>query len=332
MWKKSAFIFLGICTGSLFVFFFSRIFQSRTFLTSATNQPIQYTHRIYDPVSFETLSTTPFYPQPFSELKKLEVTEKYRSSIVSFPTISGNVSAVLYVPQGKGPFPVIVLLRGYVDKDKYVSGTGTKRAAMYFAEKGYLTISPDFLGFGLSDPEPNDTMMARFEKPRTVLQLLASLSSIELADPKNVGIWAHSNGGQIAISVLEISKQAYPTTLWAPVSEAFPQSILQYVDELDDKGAYLKSELEKFALTYTYEDFDIGAHLDSIQTNLQVHQGVEDEEVPVNWSDTFVKNMKDRTQKVEYYTYPRENHNFTRGSVNTLLERDLIFFERNLRK
>ncbi len=53
----------------------------------------------------------------------------------------------LTIPVGEGKFPIILMLRGYVDQEIYETGIGTKNAANYFSANGYITVAPDFLGY-----------------------------------------------------------------------------------------------------------------------------------------------------------------------------------------
>ena len=148
---------------------------------------------------------------------------------------------------------------------------------------------------------------------------------------QKIGIWGHSNGGQIALSVLEISRKAYPTTLWAPVTMKFPDSILQFVDELPDKGAYLKGQLDIFHERYADIDYSIDQFLGDITAPLQLHQGTKDESVPVSWSLAFVEKLKALKKPVTYFQYEGESHNFDRGQWLLVVQRDLAFFVQQLK-
>ena len=83
-----------------------------------------------------------------------------------------------------------------------------------------------------------------------MLSILESLDSIKEWDEENIFFWGHSNGGQVALTILEITGKDYPTTLWAPVTKPFPYSILYYTDESEDKGKYIRRELSRFENLY----------------------------------------------------------------------------------
>lgn len=288
-------------------------------------------HRILDKYSFSRLQSRAYQPTKIILERVITKKPEYTAYLFSFFSDGKRVTGQLNLPTISGKKPVIVMIRGFVDKDQYKTGVGTRPAAEHFAQHGYITIAPDFLGYGESDQESYDVFESRFEKPVTVLNLLASIPTLPQSDPKKIGIWGHSNGGQIAISVLEISKQSYPTTLWAPVTMKFPDSILQFADELPDQGAYLKGQLDIFHERYADADYSIDQYLNDIAAPLQLHQGTKDESVPVSWSLSFVEKLKALKKPVTYFQYEGEDHNFDRGKWSLVVQRDLAFFEQHLK-
>ncbi|NLJ48022.1 MAG: prolyl oligopeptidase family serine peptidase, partial [Candidatus Atribacteria bacterium] len=144
-------------------------------------------------------------------------------------------------------------------------------------------------------------------------------------DSSRIYMWAHSNGGQIALSVLEISQAKIPTTLWAPVSKPFPYSILYYTDEFDDYCKALLLELAKLEQDYDVNNFSISEYVDRIKAPIAIRQGTADIEVPLQWSDELVQNLKDHKIEVEYNVYPAADHNML-GSWEKAIERDIRFF------
>ena len=58
---------------------------------------------------------------------------------------------------------------------------GTKRVGEYFAENGYITLAPDFLGYGGSDSESENIFESRFQTYTTTLTLLTNVSKENLS-------------------------------------------------------------------------------------------------------------------------------------------------------
>lgn len=279
--------------------------------------------------SFESLRRKVFIGSEIKLEKVIAKETTYTSYLFSFKSEGKRVTGMANLPlrQAQG---VVVMLRGYADDQIYFTGLGTRKAAGVFVEHGFITLAPDFLGFGGSDEASADILEARFERPVTVLNLLASVKTLPQVDPQKIVLWGHSNGGQIALSVLEISQKPTPTTLWAPVTRGFPESVLSFIGELDDKGLKVKRAIDDFLKIYDQKQYSVDNYFGDIQAPLQLHQGTADPLVSVEWSDQFVSKMQKLNKTITYYKYPGNDHNLAQ-SWNLVVERDLEFFRRNLR-
>ena len=246
---------------------------------SSPNPISQVKPRPLDKYSIENLSKAKIEAAKIEIGESLKEDKDFTSYLVSFsldPTLTNKekkkVTGLINIPKGDGPFPLVVMFRGYVDQEIYKTGAGTQRAGEYFARNGYLTIAPDFLGYAGSDSEAGNIFETRFQTYTTALTLLSSLQSVKQWNGKDIFIWGHSNGGQIALTVLEVTGAAYPTVLWAPVSKPFPYSILYYTDESEDRGKLIRRELAEFEQTYDPDLYAIDLNYDRVKAPLQLHQ------------------------------------------------------------
>lgn len=349
------------------------------------------------PYTIPNLAHYPYQASPEVTLEKiLSKTESYTSYLFFYTTGGKKISGQINIPAPNiggvldDPLPSIILIRGWVAPENYQTGVGTKNAAASFASQGYITVSPDFLGYGESDPEPEDSWESRFVKPIQVIELIqtlqthpkisfqslpeldkksvpASLSDVTL-DPKRIGMWAHSNGGQIALTSLEVLSQTnpsappIPTTLWAPVTAPFPYSLLFFSDENEDEGKTARKWISLFEENYDAFDFSLTQHLDRLTGPLQLHHGTADEAALMAWSDEFIQKIElenkrrlnakllspeqdasktatstensapELTEPIDltYFTYPNADHNLQPG-WNTAIQRDIAFFDTFLR-
>ncbi|MBP7842521.1 hypothetical protein KA017_00800 [Candidatus Woesebacteria bacterium] len=242
--------------------------------------------------------------------KILTEEESYTSFLFSYTTLGRKMTGQLNIPDAITANPdqdkkAIILLRGYVPAEIYTTGVGTKNAAAALAQAGYITIAPDFFGFGDSDPEPENTWAARFEKPITVVELIKSIETngiplnlesertnntldLDVTKISNIGLWAHSNGGQIALTTLEILRKPIPTTLWAPVTAPFPYSVLYFSDELEDEGKEQRKWISLFEEDYDVFEFSLTKHLDSLTGPIQIQHGTADDAALIFWSQEFI--------------------------------------------
>ena len=296
--------------------------------------------RILDKYSIETLKIRSYPGQKIEIGEIISKEDEFGTRNFKFASDGKTVTGLINLPKDTpSPNPVIILLRGYVDREIYIPGTGSKKVAEAFASAGLITLSPDFLGYGQSSSPSAYPLEERFETYTTAVNLLKSVTNLNeaflksgipnKADIGKIGIWGHSNGGHIALALLEISGVNFPTVLWAPVSRSFPYSILFYSDEFEDEGRSLRKVLSDFEKDYDSNKYSITKYLDEIAAPIQLHQGEEDREVPRYWSDEFAEILKVKNKKIDYYVYPGENHNFQQGSWNTAVQRSVNFYRQH---
>jgi len=286
----------------------------------------------YSQLAFDVLAQKSFPSGEIKLGKVLSKEEKYTSYIFTYQSDGKTISGMVNLPKGGGKFPVIILLRGYADKTYYHTGLGTERSANFLAENGFLTLAPDFLGYAYSDLEDEDILKARFYRPVEVLSLLSAVSNLPSADSSRIGLWGHSNGAQVALSVLEITGKNYPTSLWAPVSLDFPECLLTYLGEEEEVGNPVKEKVDLFLRSNDPKQFSISPYFDKIKASFLVHQGTVDELIQMQWTEDLVKNLEKQGNEVNFYKYKGENHNFNwyKTTGDTLRQRDLEFFRKNL--
>ena len=326
-------IVLLVCVG-VAGYFLGNLGQSQTSLPT----PSFINPRTFDKYTILNLANAKIEGSQIALGEKLSETSLYTSYLFSFRVdadLDGrapkSVTGLINIPAGNGPFPLIVMFRGYVDQKTYATGAGSKRAGEFFAQNGFITIAPDFLGYAASDKEAENIFESRFQTYVTALSLIQSLGSISSWDQENIFIWGHSNGGQIALTFLEITQENFPTALWAPVSKPFPYSILYYTDDSDDRGKLIRSELAKFEDTYDVELYSITNYFDRIKSPIQLHQGTSDTSVPKAWSDELANQLKKLDLDFDYQLYPGADHNLN-PSWNTAVSNSLEFFQKHLRQ
>ncbi len=239
-----------------------------------------------------------------------------------------KMTGLINIPESNQRSPIVILLRGYVDQSIYQTGVGTKRVGEYFRDNGYITIAPDFLGYGGSSIESSNIFETRFQTYTTILTLLKSINKENFPswDEKNIFIWAHSNGGQIALTTLEVTEGSYPTVLWAPVTEGFPYSILFYTNESDDGGKYIRKELAKFEADYNTDDFNFVKYFDRINAPIEYHFGTNDDAISTEWRDRFLTKMKVLGKDITNHNHIGADHNMN-PLWNEAVKQSIDFFE-----
>lgn len=220
----------------------------------------------------------------------------YKDDLFYFKSDNKTVSGVINKPE-KSNGKTVVMLHGSASKEEYYPGFGTQKLAKFLTKNGFTTYAPDFFGYGESSPSAKDDFEDRFQTYTTTMDLIASLN-------KPVILWGHSNGGQIALSVLAITGQSYPTVLWNPVGKPFPYSILYFTDGYEDEGKWLRQATATFEQDYDVNKYSFDKYLSNIKAPILLQQGENDPWVPKSWSDDLAKKIN-----VKYIVYSGSDHN-----------------------
>lgn len=250
-------------------------------------------------------------------------TSDFQTREIFFTSNGKKISGMInYYPERSSLSKVIIMIRGYAEAAGYYPGSGSWAVADKLAEAGYTTISVDFLGFADSDPESTDMLEARFEKVESVLDLIESVKQLPWVDKNRIGIWAHSNGGQITLSVLEVTGAKYPTVLWAPMTQKFPDSVLSTIDE----GSLVKQAIDDFGKHYDVRRYAFENYYPWIQAPMLIQQGAADDQVKVEWQQSVVTELKSLGKQIELVIYPGDNHNLKKN-WDKAVERDVEWYK-----
>ena len=105
-----------------------------------------------------------------------------------------EIEGRLYLPEGDGPFPVIVLCCGlmqpYSDYEADAQG---------FVDNGYAAVVFSFIGYSDPDGEqPGDNGEVFLSETADLYAVMDSLDSLPGVDTANIYLWGHSFGGLVA--------------------------------------------------------------------------------------------------------------------------------------
>ncbi len=126
-----------------------------------------------------------------------------------------KLAGTLTVPEGKGPFPAVLLISGSGQQDRDESIFGHKPFALIadrLARDGIASLRTDDRGVGKTTG-PIGSLDTDIADAKAAFEWLAKQPEI---DPKRVGILGHSIGGTIAPIVATRSKVAFIVGLAAP--------------------------------------------------------------------------------------------------------------------
>ncbi len=130
--------------------------------------------------------------------KNMEVLQdEGRAKALRFYRGDVPVYGEIYLPEGEGPFPVIIISGGFG-----TSHYGYQSMAAYFAERGFAGVvyDPSEMGF-TGNPAQDYLDWTPLKEAADIEAIAAALSKLEYIDENNVFLWGHSMGGFVSAYV-----------------------------------------------------------------------------------------------------------------------------------
>jgi dipeptidyl aminopeptidase/acylaminoacyl peptidase len=279
-------------------------------------------------------------------------TAEFTQYYIAYPSDDLTITGMMYVPAGAGPFPLIVLLHGYYQREQYYSGADTWQTAEFLARQGYLTVAPDFRSWGDSE-----VGLSLFHTGLVIdtLNLLSALDSAPQADTSRIGMWGHSMGGGVTTKVLVVDDRVKAAVLYAPNSaddgdllgrwgpgclpgqsqaagdRCNPGEMIPVGTDEALLAAYFAAAADPIAL----QRFAPFYHLEEISVPVQIHIGTADGAVltqtPPEWSEKLYQALVAAGKEVEFFEYEGAGHYFEGEAWALFHERTLTFFDEELK-
>ncbi len=283
-------------------------------------------------------------------VETLAKTDTFTRYLISYPSDGLTITGILQVPvEGNAPFPVIVMNHGYFNRNDYISGDGTDRAAEYLNRHGYLTLSSDYRSWGASDIGPSFFYSGLVID---VVNLLNAIPSIPQADPDRVGVWGHSMGGGVTIRLLTLKTHIRAAVLYSTVSADNADLVARWgmgcIGDIT-KGEQLygcnssdiipdglpRGLIDAYQFAATYPDmlkaFSPFYHLDLVTVPVEINYGTADGKVysgtPPEWSKKLYQGFVDAGKDAQLFAYEGEGHSFFADQWVAFMERSARFFD-----
>jgi dipeptidyl aminopeptidase/acylaminoacyl peptidase len=280
------------------------------------------------PYSIESFRLRDYLPSTIKQVRVVQETPAFRSSVVSYQSDGLTLYALMNVPTSPEPlggYPVVIVNHGYIDPAIYTTERSYANTSAYFAQNGFLVLKPDYRDHDKSEGEARK-FFSRMDYAIDVAHLIASIPSLPQANPQKIFMYGHSMGGDITLRLTEMSHRITAATLWAPAVTTFPESHL-YFTRRNSAGEVLKSqqELDSTLSSSDYSAVSVLENLDYVTTPLIIHHGTHDESVPYSWGAELYNLLMNQGKSVTLYTYEGDNHDIA-GNWSTALSRDVAFF------
>lgn len=329
--KKGLIIFLGlVIIVGLGSFLFRKYHSNPHMSLSQLPSKIFFTPTPYNPLSIAAMRARSYPGSNIIIEQNLPDGSNYHQYLASYKSDGLKIYALLTVPMGEKPsngWPVILFNHGYIPPEQYQTFPQSGQYASYypvFAQAGYIVFKPDYRGNANSEGQPEGA----YYSPAYAIDDLNALTSIKNykdVNPNKIGVWAHSMGGNITLRDLVIdTRDIKAAVIWGGVVGSYNdlmnnwQKKVPYVPstrELAQRNNYRSNLVTHWGTPISNPTFwnsmDPTLFVNDITAPIQLDAGESDEEVPVAFSQSLFDKLTKLGKKVEFYTYPEDNHNIS---------------------
>lgn len=241
-----------------------------------------------------------------------------------------EVTGLVNIPIGEGPFPVAIVLHGGITQSAYEQGAGSAIHANLLAENGYVAFMPDYQTY--NETEGSGSPL-KIPWAVDIMHLIDVIPDLPQADPERIGIMGHSRGGGIATHLMVISEDVDATVLYASLH--VDQDVVwdQYNFVFNVEWPQLDAQTWGSPETNPegYVMVSPGSYLDLVSAPVQIHHGDQDFTTPLSWAIELERRLDVIGKDVELFEYPGGLHTFGESDHQLMMSRVVTFFNEEVR-
>lgn len=275
----------------------------------------------FNVVHIPTLRRTRFDGGSLRVRARLWETPGHRKHRISYRSAGRRVTGVISIPQGAGPFPVLVAAHGYADTRTYVSGRGLEREHAYLADAGYVVVETDYRNHGGSGREARGRTVPR---PRGYAEDLINLvravraARLPYVDTGRLALLGRSMGGGVVLNALAARPRlADAVVLYSPLSARAADNYRRFVVGRAGHRRLARQVRAAYGTPRTrpafWRQISASSYLHRIRVPVQIHHGLADDVTLARWSRRTARRLADLGTPVDLRLYPGEDHRFSTG-------------------
>ncbi len=224
---------------------------------------------------------------------------------MSWPSGGQTMTGTISIPDGSGPFPVVVVNHGFIPSTRYYPGADSGIYGDPMAAHGFIAVAPNYPGYAGSGTGPG-SMPQMVAAAVTVMDLVGSLSTLPQADPTRVAMVGHSFGGGVGQIVMVVDPRVKAFALYGPVSSDMRDSARKWWLRSGSQAPLgdPDSEPEGYAHISPRNYFDFA------RAPALILQGTLDEDIPAEWTISTVEILQSADRRVRLVWFPGAYHNF----------------------
>ena len=295
-----------------------------------------------DPVSMQALIDQRYDGRDLRRGRLLRDQGSYKRYAVTYRGDGEKISGIMNLPDGKGPFRVVVLNHGYIDPDTYWSGQGMPREQDTLARRGFAVLHVDYRDHaGSSDDDGGvDGTDHALRLPYVVDTINAvkavKASGWDVLDTDHVGWFGRSMGGGVTLRALAAAPGLVDAAaVWASVSSLEAENWERWYADNPERRATNRRIDRTYGLPDDEPAFwrraSARPFFDRITEPVLVQHGAADRTCPVRWARATVDALEDAGVDVRSNVYPGADHTFEGRTFATAMDRTADFFDDHLR-
>lgn len=264
----------------------------------------------------------------------LEQNAAYKKYYITYTSNTVLVSGTFSIPNGDGPFPLVIQNHGYIDPAVYTNGRGLRREQDAMARAGFAVLHTDYRKHAQSDPDPDKRNIYDAGLAYAMDSANAVLAVRELNDPRidarKVGMLGHSMGGGVTLHILVAHPELIDAAvLYAPVNSDSWKNFERWRMDGDDAQPTLDALGTYETQPAKWEALSPMDNLIDVEDPILLFQGTNDKDVPAVWSDDLDHHLRALNKDIRYVSYPGEGHEFA-GKWSDFINQTIAFFRENL--
>jgi uncharacterized protein len=335
--NKSVLLFITIVSIGIIIFLLLLNRLSSNKITSPFSPQVNTNNQNEEPeysMSIEALKKRAYPESDIIIEETLSPGANYQQYIASYKSDGLKIYGLLTVPTSTKPekgFPTIVFLHGYIPPKSYSTTQNYPLYQAVLARNGFITFKPDLRGHGNSEGNASG---AHFSEAYVVdtLNNIAALKKYKDVDPNRIGVWGHSNGGEIGLRSMVVSSEIKAGVFWAGVVGSFEDMLETYnakIPFMRDTPELVTKYGSPSANPTFWNKLDPYSYLKDISGPIQLHHGTADDSVPVELSIRLKEELEKVNKPVELYQYAGDDHNIS-TNFTPAWQRTIEFFKKHL--
>ena len=269
-----------------------------TALPPASPSPSQ----VYPPYYIESLRSLPHPGGKIEVGTQMFRGHGYTKYRVVWPSQGQVMTGTISLPDGAGPFPVVIVNHGHIPTTRYWVGQDSGIFGDPMAAHGFISIAPNYPGYagsGTLDAAYPDVVAEAVAD----LDLVSSLSTLPQASSSRVAMIGHSNGGGVSMLVAAADPVIKALALFAPISSDMADNSRKWW-----RGAARGAAPDPDIAGPAYTHMSPRNYFTPSSPPAIILQGTLDQDIPATWTTATIDALQAKGVETSVQWYPGAVH------------------------